>query len=142
MRIAIGSDHAGFSLKQHILNYLRQKGYEITDFGATTDQRSDYADFAHPLARAVEDNQFDFGILMCGSGNGVNMTANKHQGIRSALCWNTEIASLARAHNNANICALPARFITPEKAEQIVDTFLSGSFDGGRHQQRIDKIPL
>ncbi len=142
MKIAIASDHAGFKMKQHIKSYLEAKGYEIHDFGANSEESSDYPDYAHPLANAIESKKFEFGISMCGSGNGINITANKHQGIRSALCWEPEIAGLARSHNNANICALPARFITTEKAENIVDTFLNTSFEGGRHQRRIDKIPL
>jgi len=142
MKIAIACDHAGFQMKEHIKDYLEGKGHEITDLGALSDESSDYPDFAHPLSIAVESKKYDFGISMCGSGNGINMAANKHQGIRSALCWNTEIAALAKAHNNANICALPARFISNENAEHIVDTFLTTPFEGGRHQRRIDKIPL
>jgi ribose 5-phosphate isomerase B len=142
MKIAIACDHAGFKMKEHIKNYLIAKGYDIKDFGAKSEESSDYPDYAHPLSLAVESKEYDFGISMCGSGNGINITANKHPGIRSALCWDTEIAALARAHNNANICALPARFISEEKAESIVDEFLSTSFEGGRHQRRIDKIPI
>jgi ribose 5-phosphate isomerase B len=142
MNIAVASDHAGFDLKQHIKKYLESEGHIITDFGALSSSSSDYPDFAHPLALAIESKKFDFGISMCGSGNGINIAANKHQGIRSALCWEVEIAALARAHNDANICALPARFISTEKAVQIVQTFLSTSFEGGRHQRRIDKIPI
>jgi len=142
MKIALACDHAGFPLKEYIKNYLVSKGHEITDLGATSDQSSDYPDYAHPLSLAIESKKYDFGISMCGSGNGINIAANKHQGIRSALCWDTEIAALARAHNNANICALPARFISNEKAERIVDEFLSTAFEAGRHQRRIDKIPL
>jgi ribose 5-phosphate isomerase B len=142
MKLAIACDHAGFIMKKHIKNYLLSKGYEIKDFGADSEESSDYADFAHPMALSIEQKEYDFGISMCGSGNGINMAANKHRGIRSALCWEPEIARLARSHNDANICALPARFITPDKAEKIVDTFLNTTFDGGRHQRRIDKIPL
>jgi ribose 5-phosphate isomerase B len=142
MKIAIASDHAGYGMKEHIKKYLQEHGHDVRDLGARTDESSDYPDFAHPLAIAVENNEVDLGISMCGSGNGINMAANKHAGIRSALCWSTEIASLARAHNNANICALPARFITEELAKKIIDTFLTTSFEGGRHQRRIDKIPL
>jgi ribose 5-phosphate isomerase B len=142
MKIALACDHAGFRMKQHIKDYLITKGYEIKDFGANSEDSSDYPDYAHPLALAVEKGEFDFGISMCGSGNGINIAANKHQGVRSALCWEPEIAGLARSHNNANICALPARFVSPEKAENIVDTFLTTPFEGGRHQRRIDKIPL
>lgn len=142
MKIALACDHAGFRMKQHIKDYLISKGYEIKDFGTDSEESSDYPDFAHPLALAIESRKYEVGITMCGSGNGINMAANKHQGIRSALCWEPEIAGLARSHNNANICALPARFITPEKAESIVETFLKTPFEGGRHQRRIDKIPL
>ena len=142
MKIAIASDHAGYELKVKVKAYLESKGYEIKDFGAFSSESSDYPDFAHPLAEAVEKKEFDLGISMCGSGNGINMAANKHQGIRSALCWREDIAELARKHNNANICALPARFIDPELAEKIVDIFLTTGFEGGRHQKRIDKIPL
>jgi ribose 5-phosphate isomerase B len=141
MKIAIACDHAGFKMKQHIKNYLLSKGHEVKDFGADSEESSDYPDYAHPLAKAIESREFELGISMCGSGNGINIAANKHQGIRSALCWEPEIARLARFHNNANICALPARFITTEKAEIVVDTFLSTPFEGGRHQRRIDKIP-
>ena len=142
MKVAIACDHAGFKLKEYIKNLLRDGGHEVLDFGAMSDESSDYPDFAHPLALAIENNQADVGISMCGSGNGINMAANKHQGIRSALCWEPEIATLARAHNNANICALPARFISEEKAKEIVSTFLTTPFEGGRHQRRINKIPL
>jgi ribose 5-phosphate isomerase B len=141
MKIAIGSDHAGFETKQILVDYLKEKGYDLKDFGPTSSASMDYPDTAHPLALAVEKGEFDLGITLCGSGNGINITANKHQGIRSALCWNPEIAALARQHNNANICALPARFISVELAKQIADVFLTTGFDGGRHQTRIDKIP-
>jgi ribose 5-phosphate isomerase B len=141
MKIAIASDHAGFELKGVLIKYLSQKGNEIKDFGAFKPESVDYADYAHPLAIAVENGSYEFGISICGSGNGINMTVNKHQGIRSALCWNKEIAILARSHNNANICALPARFITEKEAIAMVDAFLSTEFEGGRHQTRINKIP-
>ena len=142
MKLAIASDHAGFTLKEHIKEYLNKKGYEIKDFGSYSDESSDYPDFAHPFASAIEKGEFDLGISMCGSGNGINITANKHSGIRSALCWEVEIAALARQHNDANVCALPARFISDEEAEKIVDSFLNTKFEGGRHQRRIDKIPI
>jgi ribose 5-phosphate isomerase B len=142
MKIAIASDHAGYELKVHMREYLKKKGYEVEDFGSFDASSSDYPDFAHPMAYAVENRECEIGISMCGSGNGINMAANKHQGIRSALCWNTEIAELARQHNDANICALPARFISQNEADRIVDVFLSTGFDGGRHKRRIDKIPL
>lgn len=142
MKIAIASDHAGYEMKQHILEFLKKKGYELKDFGPFSDESSDYPDFAHPLALAIENKEFDIGISLCGSGNGINITANKHSGIRSAICWNVEIAELARKHNNANICALPARFLEITQAEKITDVFLTTEFEGGRHQRRIDKIPI
>lgn len=142
MKIALASDHAGYELKSQLIEYLKEKGYEIKDFGAYSSESSDYPDFAHPLASAVENNEFDYGITLCGTGNGINMTANKHQGIRSALCWIPELAYYARLHNDANICALPARFISFYTAKQIVDVFLSTDFEGGRHLRRIKKIPL
>ncbi|HLN73593.1 MAG TPA: ribose 5-phosphate isomerase B [Prolixibacteraceae bacterium] len=141
LKIGVACDHAGFERKQAVLNYLQNQGIEYKDFGAYSAESSDYADFAHPLARAVSNAEFDLGVTLCGSGNGINMTANKHQGIRSAICWMPEIAALARQHNDANICALPARYITDEQAIEIVRTFLSSEFEGGRHQRRIDKIP-
>jgi ribose 5-phosphate isomerase B len=140
-KIAIGSDHAGFELKQQLISYLQGKGYEVKDFGTFSAESVDYPDYAHPLAVAVENGTYRFGITLCGSGNGINMTVNKHQGIRSALCWNNEIASLARQHNDANVCALPARFISVDEAKQMVDIFLTTEFEGGRHEQRICKIP-
>jgi ribose 5-phosphate isomerase B len=142
MKLALASDHAGFNLKEHIKEYLTKKGYQITDFGSYSDESSDYPDFAHPFASAIVRGEFELGISMCGSGNGINITANKHAGIRSALCWEVEIAELARQHNDANVCALPARFISAEKAEKIVDSFLNTKFEGGRHKRRIDKIPI
>lgn len=138
--IPIGADHAGFQLKQILIEYLEQKGYEMKDLGCYSEDSIDYPDYGHPVAEMVESNEGMLGILICGSGNGINMTANKHQGIRSALCWKKEIAELARQHNNANIIALPARFITTEEAKEMVDAFLSTDFEGGRHQNRIDKI--
>lgn len=140
MKLAIGSDHAGFELKQEIIEYLSTKGFEVKDFGPFSDDRADYPDFAHPVAEGVENNTYDLGILICGSGNGINMTANKHQGIRSALCWLPEIAALARQHNNANILTMPARFISTEMAKEITDAFLSNQFEGGRHEGRVNKI--
>ncbi|MBN2348290.1 MAG: ribose 5-phosphate isomerase B [Bacteroidales bacterium] len=141
MKIAIASDHAGFELKNKLKEYIEKKGNLVKDFGSYTNEAVDYPDYGHPLAEAVEKKEYDLGISICGTGNGINMTVNKHQKIRSALCWNVEIAELARKHNNANICALPARFISEEMAISIVDTFLSTSFDGGRHAIRINKIP-
>ena len=142
LKIAVASDHAGFELKQVILKYLDEQGIEYKDFGAFSSESSDYPDFAHPLAEAVSNGEFEKGITLCGSGNGINMTANKHQGIRSAICWLPEIAKLARLHNDANVCALPARFITSEDAIEIVRIFLSTGFEGGRHIERINKIPV
>lgn len=139
-KLAIGSDHAGFEMKEHLKNMLQTNGYEVADFGTFSADSVDYADFAHPVASAVEGKEFDLGILLCGSANGVSMTANKHQGIRAAICWNEELASLARQHNNANILCLPARFIAMDLAERIVDRFLHSSFEGGRHERRVDKI--
>ncbi len=140
MKIAIGADHAGFELKERMKIYLEKKGFELKDFGCYSDERADYPDYAHPVAKAVENNEVDFGLLMCGSGNGINMTANKHKGIRSALCWNTEIALLARLHNDANVLTLPARFITEEEALKCADVFFSTTFEGGRHADRVKKI--
>jgi len=142
MKIAVSSDHAGFERKQAILQYLREQGIEYKDFGAYSSESSDYPDFAHPLAIAVSNAEFDLGITLCGSGNGINITANKHQKIRSAICWLPEIAELARLHNDANVCALPARFLTDEQAIAIVEVFLNTGFEGGRHQNRINKIPI
>ena len=138
--IAIGSDHAGFSLKEKIKNYLSSKEYKVKDFGPFSEERSDYPDYAHPLAIAVENKEVDCGVLICGTGNGINMTANKHKGIRSALCWKKEIAELARQHNNANIIALPARFIDEQEAIECVNAFLNTAFEGGRHADRVNKI--
>jgi len=142
MNIAIGSDHAGFELKEFIKKYLIKNNYNIKDFGTYSTESVDYPDFAHAVANAIENKEFDLGILICGSGNGINMTANKHQGIRSALCWNSEIAKLARLHNDANIIVLPARFIDREEALECVKMFLNAPFEGGRHQKRVQKISL
>lgn len=142
MKIAIACDHAGFEYKEKLVNYLKDKGYEVKDFGTHSPESMDYPDAVHPLASAVEAEELDKGIVLCGSGNGVSMTANKHQGIRCALCWNQEIAWLARLHNDANVCAIPARFISYEEAEEIVTRFLTTDFEGGRHQKRVEKIPF
>lgn len=141
MKIVIASDHAGYELKKELVSYLKSMQYEVKDLGPYKEGSVDYPDFAHPLAEAVEKGVYNFGISICGSGNGINITVNKHQGIRSALCWNTEIAQLARAHNNANIIALPARFVSKESAIKMIEVFLNTPFDGGRHQTRINKIP-
>lgn len=140
-KIGIACDHAGYELKIKLKKWLEAKGNTFTDFGSFSSESTDYADYAHPLAEAVTKKEVDFGISICGSGNGINMTVNKHQEIRAALCWNKEISKLARAHNDANICSLPARFISEEEAQEIVDTFITTSFEGGRHLKRINKIP-
>lgn len=140
--IAICSDHAGYELKSIIEGYLEANNREFEDFGTFSAESCDYPDFAHPCAVAVESGKCYPGIAMCGSGNGIAMTLNKHQGIRAALCWTPELAELARKHNDANVLVLPARFIAPEVALAIVDKFLETSFEGGRHQRRIDKIPV
>lgn len=139
--IGFACDHAGFELKSFLMEYLRQKGFEIKDFGTNSTDSCDYPDYAHPLASAVEKGEC-IGFAICGTGNGISMTANKHQGVRCALCWDVEIAALARQHNNANICGMPARFISKELAVEIVETFLKTEFEGGRHERRINKIPL
>jgi ribose 5-phosphate isomerase B len=138
IRIAIGGDHAGFEFKQAIIESLSSA--EVKDFGAFSPASVDYPDFAHPVASAVESGEFDFGILICGSGNGVAITANKHQGIRAAICWNQELAALARSHNDANILCVPARFISLDEAKKIVEVFFSTEFEGGRHANRVNKI--
>lgn len=139
-KIAIGADHAGFELKEKVREWLTRSGFEYKDFGTYTAESADYPDFAHPVASAVEKKEFDLGILICGSGNGVCITANKHQGIRAALAWNEELASLARQHNDANVLCLPARYISSDLAMKITDKFLSSSFEGGRHDRRVKKI--
>lgn len=138
--IPIGADHAGFELKEKIIGYLTKKGYELKDFGCYSNDSIDYPDYGHPVAQMVEENMGMLGILICGSGNGISMTANKHQGVRSALCWKKEIAELARQHNNANIITLPARFISEEEGIEMVEVFLNTEFEGGRHQNRVNKI--
>lgn len=138
MKIAIGADHAGFEYKEALKPFL--KDAEIKDFGTDSADSVDYPDFAHPVAFAVENGEQDLGILICGSGNGIAITANKHQGIRAAICWNTELAALARKHNNANILCLPARFISIKEAQEITTTFLNTAFEGGRHANRVNKI--
>lgn len=140
--VAMCSDHAGYELKEVIKQHLQAAGITVEDFGTDTADSCDYPDFAHPCAEAVESGECHPGIAMCGSGNGIAMTLNKHQGIRAALCWNTELASLARRHNNANVLVMPARFIEPEVALEIVNIFLHTDFEGGRHQRRIEKIPV
>lgn len=138
--IAIGSDHAGYDLKVKVIEHLKNKGIEVKDFGPFNDDRADYPDYAHPVAKAVTNKEVELGILICGSGNGINMTANKHQEIRSALCWQKDIAEMARLHNNANIIALPARYISEELALECIDIFITTDFEGGRHEGRVAKI--
>ncbi len=137
----MASDHAGFELKKHLKKYLENKGFTIEDFGCNSPDSVDYPDMIHPIAKKIDAGEYEFGFIMCGSGNGVSMVANKYQNVRCALCWNEEIACLAKQHNNANIVALPARFISQQEAENIVDAYLNASFEGGRHQRRVEKIP-
>lgn len=138
--IAIGCDHAGFDYKEELKKYLTDLGLTIRDFGAHSKDSVDYPDFAHPLAEAVEKGECSFGILLCGSANGVAITANKHQGIRAAICWNEPIASLARQHNNANVICIPARYVSLDLSMQMIDSFIATDFEGGRHATRVDKI--
>ena len=141
MVIAIGNDHAGTEYKFEILKHLENKGIKVLNFGTDTSDSMDYADTIHPVANAVESGEATYGIIICGSGNGAQITANKHQGIRAGLCWNNELVALTRQHNNANILAIPARFVSLQQAIGFVDIFLTTDFEGGRHQNRIDKIP-
>jgi ribose 5-phosphate isomerase B len=141
-KIAIGCDHAGFVLKEELKNKLQGAGYHVKDFGTYSLESVDYPDYVHPLAESVEKKENDYGILICGSANGVAMTANKHQGIRAAIAWNTEVAALARQHNNANVICLPARFLVEMDAEEMVRVFLSTAFEGGRHTRRVEKMKL
>jgi ribose 5-phosphate isomerase B len=138
--VAIGSDHAGFDYKEDLISFLEGKNIAFTDFGTHSKESVDYADFAHPVSKAVEKGEAAFGILICGSANGVAITANKHQGIRAAVCWGEELAKLAREHNNANIICIPARFVREGDAEKMVSIFISTAFEGGRHATRVDKI--
>ena len=141
MNISIGNDHAGVDLKEAIVSHLEQKGYQLYNHGTNSEDSVDYADFIHPVAQDVEDKKSELGIIVCGSGNGAAMTANKHEKIRAALCWSGEISKLSRQHNNANILSIPARFVNLEQAMEMVDIFITTPFEGGRHQKRIDKIP-
>ncbi len=139
-KISIGADHAGFKLKEKVRIYLQEKGYTVKDLGCFSEERADYPDFGHAVARSLENHESEIGIIICGSGNGINMSANKHVGIRSALCWKPEIAELARQHNDANVLALPARFMEDEQAFKCADIFLNTPFEGGRHADRVNKI--
>lgn len=141
MKIAIGGDHAGFEYKGAIVQFLEEQGHEVKDFGPFSTESCDYPDYVHPLAEAIEKGEFEKGIVICGSGVGVSVVVNKHQGIRAALCWRDEIAALCRQHNDANVISLPARFISLDEAKQFTNTFLTTEFEGGRHQRRVDKIP-
>ena len=140
LKIAVGSDHAGFEIKVKLRDYLIVNDCEVVDYGTYSSESTDYPDYIHPLCRDMKDKAFDFGIILCGSGNGVNMTANKHTHIRAALCWIPEIARLARLHNDANVLAIPARYVTFETAREMADIFLNTDFEGGRHQIRVSKI--
>ena len=142
MTISIGNDHAGTEYKQAIKAHLEAKGFTVNNYGTDANDSVDYPDFVHPVAEDVVNEKVDFGILICGSANGVAMTANKHQKVRAGICWTKEITELTRQHNNANICCIPARFTAMQQAIQIVDTFLNTEFEGGRHQNRINKIPI
>ncbi len=139
-KVGIGGDHAGFEYKQQVISFLESQGYEVKDFGPDSSDSVDYPDYIHPMATAIEKGELDAGIAICGSGNGVCMTANKHQGIRAALVWETELAALSRQHNNANVVCIPARFVSYDLAQNMVSTFLSTDFEGGRHERRVDKI--
>jgi ribose 5-phosphate isomerase B len=138
--VAIGCDHAGFDYKEDLISFLEGKGLTYKDFGTYAKDSVDYPDFAHPVALAVESGEYAFGILLCGSANGVAITANKHQHIRAAICWGEELAELARKHNNANVICIPSRFVREGDAEKMVDLFMNTEFEGGRHQNRVDKI--
>lgn len=142
MKIVIGADHAGFELKSNVIGHLKANGHVVSDQGTFSEERADYPDFAHKVAEVVLAGEADFGVLMCGSGNGIAISANKHKGIRAALCWNSEIAALARQHNDANILVLPARYIAVDEAFKCIDVFLAEKFEGGRHQARVSKIDI
>lgn len=142
MTISIGNDHAGTEYKQAVVELLKSKGIQVNNYGTNSEESVDYTDFVHPVAKDVEKSKAERGIIICGSGNGASMTANKHQGIRCALCWTVEIAKLARQHNDANILSIPARFVSKNQALDMVNAFLETSFEGGRHQNRVNKIPV
>ncbi|WP_258103018.1 ribose 5-phosphate isomerase B [Marinoscillum sp. MHG1-6] len=139
-KIAIGGDHAGYYYKEKMVEWLKNNGYEVKDFGPYSTDSADYPDFVHPTCEAIEKGEYDFGVLICGSGQGVTITANKHQGIRAALCWDRDIAKVTREHNNSNVICFAARFTAYELAESMVETFINTPFEGGRHQRRVDKI--
>lgn len=141
-KIGIASDHAGYEMKEFLVGYLGAMGYEVLDFGTNSPESADYPDYAHPLAEAVERGEVERGIGLCGSGEGMTIALNKHQGIRAGLCWDPEVASLIRRHNNANVIVLPARFVTNDEAVHMLDAYFAAQFEGGRHQTRIDKIPV
>lgn len=140
MNVSIGNDHAGTKYKFQIIEHLSKKGFKVTNHGTDSEESVDYPDFIHPVSKDVKNNTSEIGIIICGSGNGASMSANKHQGVRSALCWNKEICKLSREHNNANILSVPARYVTVEEAIEMVDVFINTPFEGGRHQRRVEKI--
>lgn len=142
MKISIGSDHAGFEYKDDLIQLLRKKGHQVNDHGCESDDSVDYPDFAHPVAMDIEKSIVEKGVLLCGSGNGVALTANKHAGVRAAICWNISLAKLARLHNDANVLVIPARFVSLTMAKRMLNAFLTTDFEGGRHQRRVDKIDL
>lgn len=141
-KIGLASDHAGFAMKQYVKKWLEEKGWSYTDYGTDNEDSCDYPDYAHPLANAIENGEHELGVAICGSGNGINMTLNKHQGVRAALCWLPQLAALARQHNNANVLVMPGRFITNEMANAILNAYFEAAFEGGRHQNRIEKMAL
>ena len=141
-KIVVAADHGGYAMKEFVVGYLMANGYEVVDLGCNSEESVDYPDFAHPLATAIQNNEFELGFAFCGSANGITMTLNRHKGVRAAICWQKELASLARAHNNANVCSMPGRFIDEQTAAQIVDAFLNTDFEQGRHNVRVDKIEL
>lgn len=142
IKVAMASDHAGYEMKELLKTILTEKGYEVKDYGTNSTDSCDYPDYAHPCAEAVENGECAFGVAMCGSGNGIAMTLNHHKGVRAAICWLPELASLARQHNDANVLVLPARFISEAEAESILEAWLSAEFEGGRHVRRVEKIPV
>ncbi len=142
MRIVLAGDHAGYSYKNQVLNFLIEKGFYVDDLGCYSDESCDYPDFVHPSAKKVNDGVYDMGVLFCGSANGVAITANKHEKVRAAICWNKEVAELARLHNDANMVCIPCRFVSIEEAITIIETFFDTEFEGGRHERRVQKIPI